>query len=60
VATQPDQTGQPSGAEFSIYFANDGGPLLVLPVELLPYWEGCNPPSDGRVIKTSSDQDLSG
>jgi hypothetical protein len=58
VATQPDQTVQPSGAEFSIYFANDGGPLLVLPVELMPYWEGGDEPADGHTIQTPIDDEL--
>ena len=53
MATEPSQAGEPPAAEFSIWFANDGGPLLVLPVEWLPSWDGCNPPSDARVIKTA-------
>jgi hypothetical protein len=35
-------------------FANDGGPLIVLPREAAPCWEGCAPPSNGRVIEVRS------
>jgi len=28
-----------------------GGPLILLPEELLPSWQGINPPSDGRAIE---------
>ena len=31
---------------FSIRYANDACPLVVLPDELLPYWEGSGPPGD--------------
>src|SRR5687767_149537 len=41
--------------EFSPWFANDGGPLIILPRELLGYWEGSDPPSNGRVIETTAD-----
>jgi hypothetical protein len=30
----------------SAEFINDGGPLLILPRELLNDWDGCDPPSD--------------
>ncbi len=33
-------------------FGNDGGPLIVLPREAAPFWEGTSPPSDGRVVET--------
>jgi hypothetical protein len=32
-------------------FANDGGPLIVLPREAASFWEGSAPPSNGRVIE---------
>src|SRR3954447_25257107 len=50
--------GQSPAGEFSIWFANDGGPLLVLPVELLPYWEGADEPADGHIIQTPLDDQL--
>lgn len=31
----------------------DGGPHLLLPGELLPAWEGINPPSNGRVVNAT-------
>ena len=33
------------------WFVNDGGPLLVLPREALPFWEGSEPPSGERVVE---------
>lgn len=45
-------------AEFSIRFANDGGPLIVLPRELLPFWEGADKRSGGRVIAAEADEGL--
>ncbi len=42
-------------AHFSVWFRNDGGPLIVLPRELLPYWDGSEKPKDGRVIATDID-----
>jgi hypothetical protein len=47
-----------ASAEFSIHFVNDGGPLMVLPRELLPFWEGADRPSGGRVITTDADEGL--
>ena len=44
--------------QFSMWFANDGGPLIILPRELLEYWEGTDPPSAGRVIETTADDFL--
>lgn len=44
------ETFQHSEPTFSTWFANDGGPLIVLPRELLAYWDGTDPPSDGRII----------
>jgi hypothetical protein len=41
--------------EFSATFVNDGGPLIVLPRELLPCWEGGDKPTDGRIIETEWD-----
>jgi hypothetical protein len=32
----------------------DGGPHLLLPVELVDAWEGVNPPSNGREVKAIS------
>src|SRR5690348_7654622 len=49
---------QPSAGRFSICFINDGGPLLVLPAELVSSWEGCDPPSPGRIITTPLDDIL--
>src|SRR4051794_35201939 len=43
-------------AEFSVRFANDGGPLIILPRELLPSWEGADKPSGRRVITTKADE----
>lgn len=34
-----------------LWFANDGGPLLVLPREAASYWEGGDVPSGGRVVE---------
>jgi hypothetical protein len=31
-------------------FWNDGGPLLIAPQAAVPWWEGGDPPSDGRVV----------
>ena len=31
-------------------FWNDGGPLLILPQASIPYWEGIDLPSHGRVV----------
>jgi hypothetical protein len=46
---------EPVGGPFSVPFGSDGGPLMVLPSGLLNYWEGIDPPSDGRVIATDAD-----
>lgn len=32
------------------WFGNDGGPLIILPREAQPFWEGTDPPSGGRVV----------
>jgi hypothetical protein len=32
------------------WFCNDGGPLIVLPENPRPLWEGTEPPSAGRVV----------
>src|SRR5689334_18390134 len=45
-------------AEFSVPFANDGGPLIILSRELLPVWEGSDRPADGRTITTEADKGL--
>jgi hypothetical protein len=37
-----------------------GGPLMLLPENLLPYWEGINPPSDGRKIEANFRWDPTG
>ena len=44
--------------QFSMWFANDGGPLIILPRELLEYWEGSDRPSAGRIIETTVDEFL--
>jgi len=44
--------------DFSVWFLNDGGPLLVIPRDLLVEWSGVEKPRDGRVITTSLDADL--
>jgi hypothetical protein len=49
---------QPPAAWFSLCFVNDGGPLIILPDELLTYWEGSDRPADGRIIQTSIDDAL--
>ncbi len=36
------------------WFDNDRGPLILLPREALPFWEGNAPPSDGRAIEAVS------
>lgn len=36
-----------------LWFANDGGPLLVLPREAAPYWEGGDVPSGSRVVEAN-------
>lgn len=33
------------------WIGSGGGPLLLLPVSLLPEWEGADPPSLGRVVQ---------
>ena len=33
------------------WFGNDGGPLIVLPREALPFWEGGEVPSNGRIVE---------
>lgn len=35
----------------SLPFVNDGGPLIVLPHEIAHYWEGGDPPRDGRIVQ---------
>ena len=36
------------------WLVNDGGPLLVLPREVLPFWEGSEPPSGNRAVEVRS------
>jgi len=36
------------------WIGSGGGPLLLLPVSLLPEWEGANAPAHGRVIQARS------
>ena len=35
------------------WFQNDGGPLLIIPEPAAPYWEGGDPPSNGRVVEAT-------
>jgi hypothetical protein len=42
-------------ARFSIPFSNDGGPLLALPRELLPYWRGIHRDADGNGADVESE-----
>jgi hypothetical protein len=54
----PDSDVSPDYAQFSVPYCNDGGPLLVLPRDLVGYWDGAHPPADGRVIETEADSYL--
>ncbi|MES2459560.1 MAG: Imm21 family immunity protein [Armatimonadota bacterium] len=36
------------------FFSQDSGPLVLLPREALPFWEGNDPPSSGRVVDAIS------
>jgi hypothetical protein len=36
------------------WFVRDAGPLILLPREALPLWEGCDPPSEGRAVEAVS------
>jgi hypothetical protein len=36
------------------WFDHEGGPLILLPRETLPFWEGSDPPSGGRVVEAVS------
>jgi hypothetical protein len=38
------------GVSLSPWFANDGGPLIILPRELMRYWYGSDPPPTGTVV----------
>ena len=49
---EPGRCFDADSAEFSVPYANDGGPLIILPRELLPYWQGSDKPSHGWVITT--------
>ncbi len=42
-------------ARFSIPFSNDGGPLLALPRELLPYWHGIHRSAHSNAADTESE-----
>jgi hypothetical protein len=37
---------------------SSGVPIILCPVELVNYWEGCNEPSNGRVIKANFRSDV--
>ena len=36
------------------WVTGDGGPIILMEKVLLPYWEGSNAPSNGRVVKAES------
>ena len=36
------------------WIASEGGPLLLVQRPFLSKWEGCNPPSGGRIVKATS------